>query len=577
MAKIERVTGKIFGENATATGLDPQIGQFGSALAGTYVGTTDISTIQQLPAWGQGFIGAVTTANQFPALPEMTGFGKVLSYQQNYLLQQGIAEWDSGTTYYDGSFCSLNRKLYVSITDDNLNNNPENDTVNWQEFSSGGAGLEIGDIGIAVLGIDETLGKRRYLNGQVIIQEQYQVFTNKVKSAIVLYPNLACSEQDWQATATLSAFGQCGKFVVDDVAGTIRLPKITGFIQGLNDLASLGSLVEAGLPNIEGTVLETGNQWQSADGAFELNSTGTTYTHTDAYTSPQGFNFDASRSSSIYGNSNTVQPESIRYPYFIQIATGSDVEVDIINEIELNNPYTLFDSKYTEAELFNASWLRSNGQYNSGSIYVSAYQALLIENNTDIEVGTTVNNYTKRGLSVKLSTETYTDYDFVLNTSDETFRLPIKTNLADDNNENLLLYFYIGETVQNANLINAGRIEEKVANLIPDNSNLISSYCTPDYENGIICTASLGVEQTYTAPSNGMITYSLSAYNNGQAYIKINNQQVQWAKAYQNPDFNSITGSLLVSKNDVIKYFSHYTTTLYNTQNIIFYPMKGAN
>ena len=33
--------------------------------------------------------------------------------------------------------------------------------------------LEIGDIGIAPLGIDETKGKRRYLNGQVIIQDQY--------------------------------------------------------------------------------------------------------------------------------------------------------------------------------------------------------------------------------------------------------------------------------------------------------------------------------------------------------------------------------------------------------------------
>ena len=64
----------------------------------------------------------------------------------------------------------------------------------------GGGGLEIGDIGIAPLGIDETKNKRRYLNGQIIIQEQFLSFTTKLKTAINLYPTLSCSEEEWQAT-----------------------------------------------------------------------------------------------------------------------------------------------------------------------------------------------------------------------------------------------------------------------------------------------------------------------------------------------------------------------------------------
>ena len=49
MAKLNRVTGKVFGATASPTGdvnNGAYIGQFGSAQAGTFVGTDDIATIQ---------------------------------------------------------------------------------------------------------------------------------------------------------------------------------------------------------------------------------------------------------------------------------------------------------------------------------------------------------------------------------------------------------------------------------------------------------------------------------------------------------------------------------------------------
>lgn len=72
---------------------------------------------------------------------------------------------------------------------------------------------------------------------------------------------------------------------------------------------------------------------------------------------------------------------------------------------ELNNPYTLFDSKYSETPLYNASWLLSNGTYYAKSVYVTAYEALVVENNSEIEAGTSVSlpsggNYVKRGLPI---------------------------------------------------------------------------------------------------------------------------------------------------------------------------------
>lgn len=136
MTKLNRVTGKVFGGDATATGDNPEIGQFGSALAGTYNGTTDVATIQNLPAWGQGWAGAVTPDTNFPALPEMTGFGKVLSYQDNYLLQSGMPEWDSGTIYYTNNFCRIGNVFYYSLTDENQGNDPTTDTTNWASYNN---------------------------------------------------------------------------------------------------------------------------------------------------------------------------------------------------------------------------------------------------------------------------------------------------------------------------------------------------------------------------------------------------------------------------------------------------------
>ena len=67
---------------------------------------------------------------------------------------------------------------------------------------------EIGDMGFAPLGIDESLNLRRYLNGQVISQTQFVSFTTKVKSTIALYPNLVTTETNWQAEKTNSKLGR---------------------------------------------------------------------------------------------------------------------------------------------------------------------------------------------------------------------------------------------------------------------------------------------------------------------------------------------------------------------------------
>jgi hypothetical protein len=454
--------------------------------------------------------------------------------------------------------------------------------------------LEIGDIGFTQMAIDETKGKRRILNGQVIIQEQYVQFTNIIKNSVALNPDLACTEAEWQTEVTMNTFGLCGKFVIDDEGGTIRLPKYPNyFIAGLANIAPVvGNGMTLGLT--DGThdygLVASANHASSWRGLAPSSN----YGQNVGVTATIDANYQNNVSSGVTtdptksGIEAQINEKQIVGTYFIQVATGAEAEDNIINEIELNNPFSLLDYKYSEYELNNLSWLRSNGQYNSKAIYPAVYDLLLkIYNGVE----------TKAGVSVKLWTDAdATEYDFRINTAEETFRLPIKVKLASGkavvgngmalgftggngvntglnpiaadgkgyvaafnslygqdvgystsftqtgvtngalgvttdatksglelSDSDLYLYFYVGETVQNANLINAGRIEEKVASLIQDNSSLIAGYAMPSNRYIDLTLGASGTE--YTAPANGYFTIGTidSSATASQPYVCLKN------------------------------------------------------
>ena len=121
-------------------------------------------------------------------------------------------------------------------------------------------------------------------------------------------------------------------------------------------------------------------------------------------------------------------------------------------------------------------------------------------------------------------------------------------------------------------MINAGRIEEKVADLIPDNSDLITSFCCPDWDNAISFNYST---TTFTAPQNGYFVLEtaplnsnggveLNIYINGVRVTNFNTQVASW---------NRFASCFIpVSKGDVI-------TQTDNTNpgpDFKFIPMKGA-
>lgn len=406
-----------------------------------------------------------------------------------------------------------------------------------KKFKSGSSGLELCDIGTALY-IDETKGLRRYLNGQIVdINTNTQAFLNRLLQIQTTNPEYFTTEENWQAEALLSIDGCVYKFVLNysgDNVVSVRLPKYPDYVEinAGGTLPVIGNGMPLGL-TINGTDTfypVSGLDWNERDPNYNsvmkwssiggvLPSEGSQTSIGTNNSSLVGITNDTTKS----GIQTTLKQTKLKMRYFIQIATGSETENNIINEIELNNPYSLFDHKYSDHELNNLSWLKSEAQWNAKTVYTDAYDKLLkVYNGTEIV----------EGLSVKLSTETYTDYDFVLNTSDETFRLPLKTKLASgkaivgngmtlgltNGTENgglagysngstnaniaykdtygvtvgnaitgtsvtaslgvttdptksgielsdsgLYLYFYVGETVQNSNLIDAGRIGENLA------------------------------------------------------------------------------------------------------------------
>ena len=286
---------------------------------------------------------------------------------------------------------------------------------NWDIIDKNAGGVPIGFIYPAVLGIDESDNKYRYLNGQILIQDQYVNFTSWVKSRMNNASSAFCTENEWQSIQANSKLGQCGKFVVDDTNGTIRLPRVIN-IQGLTDLANCGLIKDESLPNITGgtaamqLVNESGEDYGCFYKQYECNQTDQSWSGTGDF---YRHIFDASRSSSTYQNDAPVQQEAIQYPYVICVNSGVEEAEKPISNYQVNNVYSFGMSQYYKGTMNNASWLRSQGQWNAGTVYTDLYTWIQTQITNNID-------------GFKLSTaEDITDYDWVLNTENETFRLPI--------------------------------------------------------------------------------------------------------------------------------------------------------
>lgn len=123
------------------------------------------------------------------------------------------------------------------------------------------------------------------------------------------------SESEWQAQVTANGF--CPYYSSGNGSSTYRMPLLKGihprFVEAL---ASAGVYTKAGAPNITGSQVRVvvdaiKDGYSSANGAFSMSNTNATTGTSGGADQIATFDFDASRSSSIYGNSDTVQPPAI--------------------------------------------------------------------------------------------------------------------------------------------------------------------------------------------------------------------------------------------------------------------------
>ena len=427
--------------------------------------------------------------------------------------------------------------------------------------------------------------------------------------------------------------------------------------QGLIDLALIGGIKSESLPNIKGEVGYAGNLGMiTADvtlisGAFKKGQV-TTASPTGDYKSSFALAFDASGSSSSYQDNAPVQQEAVQYPYCIVVNTGVEEPDRPINNYQVNNVYSYGMSKYYKGTMNNNSWLKSAGQWNDGTVYTGMYNWLLEQMNNGVS-------------GFVASTATYTDYDFVINTANQTFRLPLLDtrilvekkeptdadqhwyNLYSDGwleqggvletsqattvtfvkpyittpnvmvtakslsttslvasfyvtsggweNEGIFtlaggsvpkvwsaqgytnipqntawnLYYYIGDTLQNAQLINVARIEETLidkadtdaSNFTTAGKQTIVGWGMPDYSAGVALT------MPYTAPCNGYALFSQQS--NIASEIKIDGVFVG--------STGGGAGALFYLIRPICKDQQITSSNNAGIQGSIFFPLKGVN
>ena len=130
------------------------------------------------------------------------------------------------------------------------------------------------------------------------------------------------TEAEWQSIASANG-GYCPYYSQGDGSTTFRTPKFAPFMQVAIASGNVGKYHQAGLPNITGYWNTRGPEIlaNATGGALSIEKTSDNYGygHSSGGSSPK-LKIDASSSSSVYGRSSTVQPESHEWMICVVVA-----------------------------------------------------------------------------------------------------------------------------------------------------------------------------------------------------------------------------------------------------------------
>jgi hypothetical protein len=201
------------------------------------------------------------------------------------------------------------------------------------------------------------------LDGSYISQtglyEQFAVYLKSLRDAGY---KITCTQSEFNTS--VSTYGQCGKFVIDDTLGTIRLPKITEFVASNNGGQEIGLAELDSFKSHNHTMQSAGNHkhstsftsygtsasWSSAKEMYTTTASGKNAGSESRNTSETGSHTHTIDNT---GGSET-RPKNIRYPYYIVLISGFDPNVigggSGSGSVDLSNYYTK-DETYSKQEV----------------------------------------------------------------------------------------------------------------------------------------------------------------------------------------------------------------------------------
>ena len=231
------------------------------------------------------------------------------------------------------------------------------------------------------------------------------------------------SEAEWQAKATANE-GNVPFYSTGDGSTTFRVPSLSCWVKGANGVSEVGSYLKAGLPNIEGSWIPVGvsNHSSASDpatGAF-TNKAGNTVDSWSRSGSLQtyGFDFNASLSNPIYGNSDTVQPPSIVGMWLVK-AFGTVSNIGNQDIADVSAGLTRVEEKmdeYTDNVAYIESFIVETWKSDDGMTWYRKYSDGFIEQGGAISCGTGYQSVTVT-LPTAFTTTTYTAMSAAANAS----------------------------------------------------------------------------------------------------------------------------------------------------------------
>ncbi len=214
---------------------------------------------------------------------------------------------------------------------------------------------------------------------------------------------------------------------IDEENKRILLPRNDYFFQNTNS-KNIGDNISAGLPNITGQTGATsiGNRIPTT-GAFAYNNRLGSYTYGASNAAGGDVVYmDASRSSSIYGNSETVQPPSVCVAIYMVVGNTQAVKKASLDAVDVttsnNDTLPLFTGMYYDFSPNHISWIKAGTTVNA-DMYVSAYNELVkISSGEETKYGADFKIVEE---NLKVEDRDYSEY-WILNQEKRTFRAPLK-------------------------------------------------------------------------------------------------------------------------------------------------------